>query len=142
MRDLLGLIWSAVFGLPRSRAAVAAENLAPRQQVNVLRWTASKRPFFSGIDRLIFVDLYRWLPGVRDSLAIIKPKTVVRWRRSGVRLYWRWKSRSRCGCPKVALEKRQLIRDMSLANPLWAAPRIHGELLKLGIDIAQTSVAK
>ena len=142
MRDLLGLIWSAVFGLLRSRAAVAAENLALRQQINVLRRTASKRPFFSGIDRLIFASLYRWLPGVRDVLAIIKPETVVRWHRSGFRSYWRWKSRSRGGRPKVALETRQLIRDMSLANPLWGAPRIHGELLKLGIDIGQTSVAK
>ena len=142
MRDLLGLIWSAVFGLLRSRAAVAAENLALRQQINVLRRTAPKRPFFSGIDRLIFVGLYRGLPGVRNALAIIKPETFVRWHRSGFRSYWRWKSRSRGGRPKVALETRQLIRDMSLANPLWGAPRIHGELLKLGIDIGQTSVAK
>jgi len=142
MRDLLGLIWSAVLGLLRSRAAVAAENLALRQQINVLRRTAPKRPSFSGIDRLIFVGLYRWLPGVRDALAIIQPETVVHWHRSGFRSYWRWKSRSRGGRPKVALEIRRLIRDMSLANPLWGAPRIHGELLKLGIDIGQTSVAK
>src|SRR5262245_63144878 len=66
------------------------------------------------------------------------PETVVRWHRAGFRAYWRWKSRVRWGRPKVPLEIRQLIRDMSLANPLWGAPRIHGELLKLGIDIGQT----
>jgi transposase InsO family protein len=73
---------------------------------------------------------------------IVKPETVIRWHRAGFRLFWRWKSRSRSGRPKVPLEIRQLIRDMSLANPLWGVPRIHGELLKLGIDVGQTSVAK
>jgi hypothetical protein len=73
---------------------------------------------------------------------IVKPETVIRWHRAGFRLFWRWKSRSRVGRPKVPLEIRQLIRDMSLANPLWGAPRIHGELLKLGIDVGQTSVGK
>jgi len=91
---------------------------------------------------LIFVGLYRWFPDVRDALAIVKPDTVIRWHRAGFRAYWRWKSRSGGGRPKVPLEIRQLIRDMSLANPLWGAPRIHGELLKLGIDIGQTSIAK
>jgi transposase InsO family protein len=81
-------------------------------------------------------------PDVRDALAIMKPDTIIRWHRAGFRAYWRWKSRSRGGRPKVALEIRQLIREMSLANPFWDAPRIHGELLKLGINIGQTSVAK
>ena len=76
------------------------------------------------------------------ALAIVQPDTVIRWHRTGFRAYWRWKSRSRGGRPTVALEIRRLIREMSLANPLWGAPRIHGELLKLGIDIGQTSVAK
>jgi hypothetical protein len=91
---------------------------------------------------LIFVGLCRLFPDVRAALAIIKPDTVIRWHRMGFRAYWRWKSRSRGGRPTVPLEVRQLIRDMSLANPLWGAPRIHGELLKLGIDVGQTSVAK
>jgi len=77
-----------------------------------------------------------------DALAIVRPDTVIRWHRAGFRLYWRWKSRHRCGRPAVPLEIRRLIRQMSLANPLWGAPRIHGELLKLGIEIGQTSVAK
>jgi hypothetical protein len=91
---------------------------------------------------LDFVCLYRLLPGVRDALAIVKPETVVKWHRAGFRLYWRWKSKARSGRPTVPLEIRKLIREMSIANPLWGAPRIHGELLKLGVDIGQTSVAK
>lgn len=94
------------------------------------------------IDRLIFVGLYRLFPKVRDALAIVKPDTIVRWHRAGFRSYWRWKSRPRGGRPTVPLEIRELIREMSIANPLWGAPRIHGELLKLGIEIGQTSVAK
>ena len=113
-----------------------------RQQVNVLRRAAPKKQTFSSIDRLIFVYLYRLRPGVRDELAIVKPETVVKWHRAGFRLYWRWKSKARGGRPTVPLEIRKLIREMSIANPLWGAPRIHGELLKIGIEIGQTSVAK
>jgi transposase InsO family protein len=91
---------------------------------------------------LVFVGLYRLFPNARDALAIVKPDTIVRWHRAGFRSYWRWKSRPRGGRPTVPLEIRRLIRAMSIANPLWGAPRIHGELLKLGIDIGQTSVAK
>src|SRR5450631_647297 len=113
-----------------------------RHQLNVLRRKSPKRLAFSNIDRLVFATLYRFAPGVVNALAIVEPETVIRWHRAGFRLFWRWKSRSRGGRPKVALEIRQLIKDMSLANPLWGAPRIHGELLKLGIDVGQTSVAK
>jgi hypothetical protein len=77
-----------------------------------------------------------------DALAVVKPETVIKWHRAGFRSYWRWKSRRRGGRPTVAPEIRKLIREMSIANPLWGAPRIHGELLKLGIEIGQTSVAK
>ena len=142
MRDLYRLIWSGFVALLRSRTAVTAENLVLRQQINVLRRTAPRRLSFNCLDRLVFVWLYRLFPAVGDALAIVKPDTVIRWHRAGFRAYWRWKSRSRGGRPKVALEIRQFIRDMSLANPLWGAPRIYGELLKLGIDIGQTSVAK
>ena len=142
MKDLCRLIWSGFFGLLRSRSALAAENLVLRQQINVLRRTAPRRLSFNCLDRLVFVGLYRLFPEFREALAIVKPDTVIRWHRSGFKAYWRWKSRSRGGRPKVALEIRRLIREMSLANPLWGAPRIHGELLKLGLDIGQTSVAK
>ena len=112
------------------------------QQINVLRRTAPKRLLISSIDRLILVGLYRLFPDVWGALAIVKPDTMIRWHCAGFRAYRRWKSRTRRGRPKVPPEIRQLIRDMSLANPLWGAPRIHGELLKLGIDVGQTSVAK
>ncbi len=142
MWDLCRLIWWVVVDLFRPRAKLEAEILVLRQQINVLRRTAPKRLLLSSIDRLIFVGLYRLFPDVRGALAIVKPDTVIRWHRAGFRAYWRWKSRTRGGRPKVPPEIRQLIRDMSLANPLWGAPRIHGELLKLGIDVGQTSVAK
>jgi hypothetical protein len=107
------------------------------QQMNVLRRTAPQKQTFSAIDRLTFVCLYRLLPGVRDAPAIVKPETVVKWHRAGFRLYWRWKSKARGGRPTVPSEIRKLIREMSIANPLWGAPRIHGELLKLGVDIGR-----
>jgi hypothetical protein len=136
------VIWSLLIGLFRSRATLEAENLVLRQQILVLRRTAPKRLSFNALDRLILVGLSRLFPDVRSALAVVRPETVVRWHRAGFEAYWRWKSRPRSGRPKVPVEIRQLIRDMSLANPLWGAPRIHVELLKLGIDIGQTSVAK
>ena len=119
-----------------------AEIWTLRQQINVLRRTAPKKLSFCAVDRMIFVGLYRLFPKICDALAIVKPDTLVRWHRAGFRSYWRWKSRRRGGRPIVPVEIRRLIREMSIANPLWGAPRIHGELLKLGIDIGQTSVAK
>jgi len=142
MKDLCRLIGWAVVDLLRSRIMLEAEILTLRQQINVLQRTAPKKPSFNTVDRLIFVCLYRLFPRVCDALAIVKPDTIVRWHRAGFRSYWRWKSRRRGGRPTVALEVRRLIREMSIANPLWGAPRIHGELLKLGIEIGQTSVAK
>src|SRR5476651_1653613 len=142
MRDLCRLIGWIIVDLLRSQAALEAEIWALRQQINVLRRTAPTILSFSAIDRLIFVGLYRLFPRVCDALAIVKPDTIVRWHRAGFRSYWRWKSRLRGGRPTVPLEIRRLVREMSIANPLWGAPRIHGELLKLGIDIGPTSVAK
>jgi hypothetical protein len=142
MRDLCRLIGWTVVDLLRSRATLEAEIWTLRQQINVLRRATPKKLSFSTIDRLIFVGLYRLFPRVCDALAIVKPDTIVRWHRAGFRSYWRWKSRCLGGRPIVPLEIRRLVREMSIANPLWGAPRIHGELLKLGIDIGQTSVAK
>jgi hypothetical protein len=107
-----------------------------------LRRSTPKRPALTSFDRFILVLLYRLAPTVLDAVTIVRPETIVRWHRAGFRTFWRWKSRRRPGRPKVALEVRQLIREMGLANPFWGAPRIHGELLKLGIDVGQTSVAK
>ncbi len=142
MWDLCRLIWRMFTDLLRSRATLEAEILVLRQQINVLRRGAPRKLAFNPIDRLIFTSLYRLFPQTCNALAIVKPDTVVRWHRAGFRSYWRWKSERRCGRPTVPLEIRCLIREMSIANPLWGAPRIHGELLKLGIDIGQTSVAK
>jgi len=125
-----------------SRASLQAEILTLRHQLNVLRRKSPQRLTFTSIDRLVFAGLYRLAPGVLDALKIVRPETVIRWHRAGFRAYWRWKSRPRSGRPKTPLEIRQLIREISLANPLWGAPRIHGELLKLGIDVGQTTVAK
>jgi hypothetical protein len=142
MRDVCSLIWLALIGLFRSRASLQAEILTLRHQLNVLRRKSPQRLTFTSIDRLVFAGLYRLAPGVLDALKIVRPETVIRWHRAGFRAYWRWKSRPRSGRPKTRLEIRQLIREISLANPLWGAPRIHGELLKLGIDVGQTAVAK
>ena len=113
-----------------------------RQQIIVLRRGKRARLPFMATDKLVLGWVCRLFPNARDALAIVRPETVVRWHRAGFRCYWRWKSSRQQGRPVVPAEIRQLIREMSIANPLWGAPRIHGELVKLGIDIGQTSVAK
>jgi transposase InsO family protein len=142
MFDLCKLIVATVIDLLRSRAMLEAEILVLRQQINVLRRANPKRLRFASIDRLILGGICRLFPEMYDTLAIVRPDTVIRWHRTGFRLYWRWRSRRCCGRPTMSLEIRRLIREMSIVNPLWGAPRIHGELLKLGIDVGQTSVAK
>src|SRR6266481_2429465 len=142
MTDLCRLIFWTLVDLMRARATLEAEIWVLRQQINVLRRAAPRRQSFGIFDRLIFVGLYRLFPKVCDALAIVKPDTIIRWHRAGFRTYWRWKSRRRGGRPTVPRDIRKLIHEMSIANPLWGAPRIHGELLKLGIEIGQTSVAK
>src|SRR3977135_1799090 len=142
MPEVCSLVWLALVGAFRSRVSLEAENTILRHQLNVWRRKSPKRPTFGMLDRLIFAGLYRFAPKLRCASAIVKPETVIKWHRAGFRSYWRWKSRRRGGRPTVAPEIRKLIREMSVANPLWGAPRIHGELLKLGVDIGQTSVAK
>jgi putative transposase len=124
----------------RSRAVLQLENLALRHQLHVLRRQRPGRPRLIAIDRLLWVWFYRLWPRCLDTMVLVKPATVVQWHRQGFRLLWRWRSRS--GRPSVDREIRKLIREMSGANPLWGAPRIHGELLKLGIEISQATVAK
>src|ERR1700681_278252 len=142
MREACNLIWTALVGLFRSRASLAAETLVLRHQINILRRHSSKRQTFGTADRLIFAGLYRLAPTVLNALAIVKPETVIRWHRRGFRAYWRWKSRRRGGRPKIDRELRDLIRRMSKENSLWGAPRIHGELLMLGIEVAHSTVAR
>jgi hypothetical protein len=140
MHELVRWIVSVVARRLRSRAAVELENLALRHQLRVLRRQRPGRPRLFAIDRLLWIWLYRIWPGRLDAMVLVKPATVVQWHREGFRLFWRWRSRS--GRPSVEREIRALIRQMSRANPLWGAPRIHGELLKLGIEISQATVAK
>jgi hypothetical protein len=133
------VIWCALAELFRSRASLQAEILLLRHRLS-LRRGSPKRAALSNFDRLIFAALYSMASKALSALTIVKPETVIRWHRRGFRLYWRWKSKSVGGRPKLSTDIRQLISAISLANPLWGAPRIHGELLKLGIDVGQTSV--
>src|SRR5438105_10709987 len=142
MVHLLRLLCGALIGLFQSSARREAEILVLRQQINVLRRKAPKRPALNNADCLLFVWLSRLVPTTLAALAVVRPETVIRWHRAGFRAYWRLRLRPGGGRPKTPLEIRQLIRDMSIANPLWGAPRIHGELLKLGIEVGQTTVAK
>jgi transposase InsO family protein len=132
-----------VLGSPfKSKSRLEAENAALRHQLVVLRRKVTGRARLSNNDRWFFVQLYRWFPSILEVLTIIRPETLVRWHRAGFRRYWRWKSRSRGGRPQIEIELRGLIRQMSMDNLLWGAPRIHGELLKLGFEVAQSTVAK
>jgi len=126
----------------RSRSILEAENLVLRQQVVILSRKSRSRVWLRNIDRLILVWLYRLLPSILDAITVVKPETVIRWHRCGFRAYWRWKSRRRGGRPRINREVRDLIRRMSKENPLWGAPRMHGELLMLGIEVAQSTVAR
>src|SRR6202023_173440 len=142
MTDLFKLILGILASRFKARATLEAENLVLRQQVNVLRRRTPKRPHLNNTDRFLFVWLYRWFPSVLEVIAIVRPETIIRWHRAGFRAYWRWGSRNRVGRPKVSAELRTLIGEMSRANALWGAPRIHGELLKLGFEVAQSTVAR
>jgi putative transposase len=127
----------------RSRAALELENLALRHQIGVLQRSKRKRPKLTSCDRLLWICLCRLWRDWRSALAIVKPETVIAWHRAGFCLFWTWKvRRGQPGRPLISREVRDLIRRMCRENPNWGAPRIHGELLKLGIDIAESSVSK
>jgi transposase InsO family protein len=133
----------AVLASPfKSKMRLEAENAVLRHQLIVLRRRLHGRVRLTNRDRWFFIQLYRWFPSILKVLTIIRPETLVRWHRTGFRCYWRWKSRRRGGRPPIEAELRALIRQMSRENLLWGAPRIHGELLKLGFELAQSSVAK
>ena len=136
------LVAKTLRSLARSRAALHLEVLALRHQLQVLERSRPQRLTLTRADRLLWVWVSRLWKDWRRGLVIVKPDTVIRWHRKGFRLLWTWKSRRRLGRPTVSPDVRILIRTMSDANPLWGAPRIHGELLKLGIAISQASVAK
>src|ERR1700730_9950204 len=133
----------AVLASPfKSKLRLEAENAVLRHQLIVLRRRLHGRVRLTNHDRCFFVQLYRWSPSILKVLTVIRPETLVRWHRAGFRSYWRWRSRSLGGRPRIETDLRALIRQMSVENSLWGAPRIHGELLKLGFEVAQSSVAK
>jgi hypothetical protein len=142
---MIGLLWFvlAVLASPfKSKLRLEAENAMLRHQLIVVRRRLHGRVRLTNHDRWFFIQLYRWFPSILKVLTIIRPETLVRWHRVGFRGCWRWMSRPRGGRPQIDTELRVSIRRMSVENPLWGAPRIHGELLKVGFEVAQSSVAK
>src|SRR5215469_2721407 len=142
MVGIVELLLGWLGSLLKSRQRLQSENLILRHQLNILRRRIRGSVRLSNSDRLVLVWLYRLCPSVVNAVAIIRPETLVRWHRCGFKAFWRWKSPSRAGRPTIPREIRELIREMSRDNFLWGAPRIHGELLKLGIEVAQSTVAK
>jgi transposase InsO family protein len=126
----------------RPQYQLEAENAALKRQLAILQRKQRGRVRLTNIDRFFFVQLYGWFPSILKAMTIIQPQTLLRWHREGVRRYWRWKSRNRGGRPPISAELRALIRRLSLENRLWGAPHIHGELLRLGFTVAQSTVAK
>ena len=142
MIALLYFILNILISPFKSKGRLEAENAALRHQLIILRRKLRGRVRLTNSDRWLFIQLYRWFPSVLNAITIIQPETLVRWHRAGFRYYWRWKSRSLGGRPQIGTDLRALIRQISMENLLWGAPRIHGELLKLGFELAQSSVAK
>jgi hypothetical protein len=133
----------SLFASPfKSRSRLEAENAALRHQLTVLQRKVRGRLHFTNSDRLFFIQLYRWFPSILEAMTIVRPETSVRWHRAGFRRYWRCKSRSLGGRPRIAVDLQALIQRMSIENRLWGAPHIHGELLKLGFVVGQSTVAK
>ena len=142
---MFALCWFVLsfLALPfKSKTRLEAENAALHHQLIVLRRKVPGRVRLANNDRWFLIQLYRWFPSILPVLTIVQPETLVRWHRAGFRCYWGWKSGPRGGRPQIEPDLRVLIRQMSMENPLWGAPRIHGELLKLGYEVAQSTVAK
>jgi transposase InsO family protein len=131
-----------IANLFKSRRRLEAENLLLRHQLNVVLRQMPGRPQLRGSDRGMLAGLLRLFPDLWGAIQVVKPETVLRWHRTGFRTYWVWKSRKRAGRPRIDRELRDLIRRMNLENPLWGASRIHGELLMLGFEVAQSTVSK
>jgi putative transposase len=143
MKTITLPLLSTLLGLFRSCARLHLELLSLRQQLAMAKQKPHKRLQFHWRQRLFWICLYRLWPGCLQTLQIFKPDTLIRWHHKGVKLYWRWKSHSyRGGRPKISPEVRELIRTMSQENVGWGAPRIHGELKMLGIEISQATIAK
>jgi hypothetical protein len=131
-----------VANLFKSRSRLEAENLLLRHQLSIALRRKSLRLRLCGSDRALLVLMTRLWPNLLDAVQVVQPETVLRWHRAGFRALWRWKSRKRAGRPKIDCGLRDLIRRMSMENPMWGASRIHGELLMLGFEVAQSTVSK
>jgi hypothetical protein len=142
MLAILYALGTFVADLFKSHSRLEAENLFLRYQLNLALRQKPFRIRLRDSDRALLVWMVRLWPGLLDAVQVVQPETVVRWHRAGVRAFWRWKSRNRAGRPKIDRELRELIRRMSMENALWGASRIHGELLKLGYEVAQSTVSK
>src|SRR6202047_217960 len=142
MVALICLVLAVLASPFKSKIRLEAENAVLRHQLVVLRRKLKGRARLTNNDRWFFVQMYRCFPAILTVNTIVQPETLVRWHRAGFRRYWRWQSRRRGGRPRIEMELRALIRQMSTENQLWGAPRIHGELLKLGFSVAQSTVAK
>jgi len=142
MLGILHALGIFVCDLLKSRRRLQTENLFLRHQLNVALRRAPPRLRLHGSDRALLVWMTGICPGLLDLARVVKPETIQRWHRAGFKAFWRWKSQKRAGRPRVDHDLRDLIRLMSRENPLWGAPRIHGELLMLGFDVAQSTVSK
>jgi hypothetical protein len=131
-----------VVDLFKSRRRLEAENLFLRHQLNIALRRAPPRLRLHGSGRALLVWITRIWPNLLDLSQVVKPETILRWHRAGFKAFWRWKSRHRAGRPKIDRELRDLIRRMSEENRLWGASRIHGELLMLGFEVAQSTVSR
>ena len=142
MKTIVMILVAFVHEIVLSRATLQLENVALRQQVAVLK-RERPRPRLHPLDRVFWVLLFHLWPRWKDALVIVKPETVIGWHRRGFRLFWKWKScHGKPGRPRTSKEIRELIQRMSRENSLWGAPRNHGELLKLGIDVSQATVTR
>jgi len=135
----LGLFIADLF---KSRSRLEAENVFLRHQLNIALRRAPSRLLLRGSDRALLVWIVRLWPSLLGAIQVVQPETILRWHRAGFRVLWRWKSRNRAGRPRIDRGLRDLIRRMSRESPLWGASRIHGELLMLGFEVAQSTVSK
>jgi len=133
----IGMFVAALF---KSRSRLEAENVFLRYQLTLALRQKPPRMRLRGTDRALLVWMVRLWPSLLDAVHVVQPETILRWHRAGVRAFWRWRSRNRAGRPRIDRELRELIRRMSMENSLWGASRIHGELLKLGYEVAQSTV--
>ncbi len=142
MLSIVRALGMFVIDLFKSRSRLEAENLFLRYQLNIALRRAPSRPRLRASDRILLIWMTRLWPRLLGSALVVQPETILRWHRAGFKLFWCWKSRNRAGRPRVDRGLRDLIRRMSRENPLWGASRIHGELLMLGLEVAQSTVSK